>query len=179
MIIWITRIIGITSIVRIARITGIIRITRIARITRIIRITGIIKIVRIARIIGITRIARITMNIRNTRIIRIMRIISIVRTTRRQRQCPCGLPREVRVRRQDRPAGRWTGRIQQRTGPQRRLFYRYRERDTGSWRDGWATTQWISWWIPDRQLRHYHDFGMLVLHGVIFGSPDRISSFGV
>ena len=28
-------------------------------------------------------------------------------------------------------------------------------------------------WITD------HDFGMLVLHGVIFGSPDRISSFGV
>ena len=24
-----------------------------------------------------------------------------------------------------------------------------------------------------------HDFGMLVLHGVIFGSPDIISSFGV
>ena len=24
-----------------------------------------------------------------------------------------------------------------------------------------------------------HDFWMLVLHGVIFGSPDRISSFGV
>ena len=28
-------------------------------------------------------------------------------------------------------------------------------------------------WIAD------HDFGMLVLHGVIFGSPDGISSFGV
>ena len=28
-------------------------------------------------------------------------------------------------------------------------------------------------WITD------HDFGMLVLHGVIFGSPDGISSFGV
>ena len=24
-----------------------------------------------------------------------------------------------------------------------------------------------------------YDFGMLVLHGVIFGSPDRISNFGV
>ena len=24
-----------------------------------------------------------------------------------------------------------------------------------------------------------HDFGMFVLYGVIFGSPDRISSFGV
>ena len=24
-----------------------------------------------------------------------------------------------------------------------------------------------------------HDFGMLVLYGVIFGPPDRISSFGV
>ena len=28
-------------------------------------------------------------------------------------------------------------------------------------------------WIAD------HDFGVLVLHGVIFGSPDGISSFGV
>ena len=28
-------------------------------------------------------------------------------------------------------------------------------------------------WIAD------HDLGMLVLHGVIFGSPDRISSFSV
>ena len=24
-----------------------------------------------------------------------------------------------------------------------------------------------------------HDFGMFVLYGIIFGSPDRISSFGV
>ena len=99
---------------------------------------GIIMITGIIRITGITRITGII------RIIGIIVIDSITRITRRQRQCPCGPPRELRGRRQDRPAGQWTGRIQQRTSPQRRLFYRYRERDTGSW------------WIPDRQLRHYH-----------------------
>ena len=131
-------IIRITGTIRNTRIIGIIRIIGI---TRIIRITGIIMIIMITRITGITRI------------IRINRITGI---TRRQRQCPYGLPREVSSRRRDRPAGQWTGRIQQRSNPQRRLFYRYQELDTGSWRDGSATTQWISWWILDRQLRHFH-----------------------
>ena len=37
--------------------------------------------------------------------------------------------------------------------------------------DGQKTARYQ--WITD------HDFGMLILHGVIFGSPDGISSFGM
>ena len=86
----------------------------ITRITGIIRIAGIIGLLGIVGTIVINRITRIT------------------GITRRQRKCPYRAPREVRDRRQDRPAGQWTGRIQQRTNPQRRLSYRYQGRDTGS-----------------------------------------------